>query len=96
MTMDEAIRRVLSGEAKSRHVPDEEIDFSDIPEITEEQFRRMRPVRLGRPPLGERPRKAISIKLDPDLIARLKREAKRKKTKYQSLIHRILEQNVPA
>jgi len=59
-------------------------------------FRRMRPVRLGRPLLGERPRKAISIKLDPDLIARLKREAKKKKTKYQSLIHHILERNVPA
>ncbi len=77
-----------------REVPDDEIDFSDIPELTDEELARMRPLHLrraGRPLLGEEPRKPISIKLDPKLIDGLKREAARQGTKYQSLIHRILE-----
>ncbi len=103
MTIEEAKRQLASGEAYYREVSEDEIDFSDIPELTDEELKRFKPADLygipprprGRPPLGKEPRKLISIKLDPALIERLKRRAKKEKMGYQSLIHRILEQNVP-
>lgn len=40
------------------------IDFSDIPELSDRQLSLMR--RLGRPPLGDQPRKLIAIRMDPN------------------------------
>jgi len=64
-----------------------EIDFSDIPELTEEDFARMRP---GRRPVGAKPRKAISIRIDPDVLDWLRVTARKKDKPYQSLINEIL------
>ena len=64
------------------------IDFSDIPELTGPQLSRMR--RVGRPPLGDVPRRAVSIRLDETLLAWLKESAEKKGQPYQSLIHEIL------
>lgn len=64
------------------------IDFSDIPELTTAELARMK--RVGRPPLGEAPRKAVSIRLDQGVLAWLKESAARKGRPYQSLINEIL------
>src|SRR5262249_7570705 len=73
---------------------DSEIDFTDIPELTPNQLKRMKRIGPGRPPLGDEPRKMISIKLDPKVLAGLKREAERLGKPYQSLIHEILEKHL--
>ena len=42
-----------------------EIDFSDLPEASDEQLRTMR--RVGRPPIGTHARQLIAIRLDPEV-----------------------------
>jgi uncharacterized protein (DUF4415 family) len=68
------------------------IDFSDIPELSDEQLTRMR--RVGRPPQGERARKLISIRLDQQVLAWLKAAASEKDQPYQTLINDILEKEM--
>ena len=64
------------------------IDFSDIPELSDAQLRMMR--RVGRPPLGEYARQLIAIRIDPQVLAEVKKEAKRRDVGYQTLINEIL------
>lgn len=64
------------------------IDFLDIPEASNEQLRAMR--RVGRPPIGDAARQLIAIRLDPDVLKRLRAEAKRHDVGYQTLINRVL------
>lgn len=64
------------------------IDYSDIPEASSEQLRAMR--RVGRPPLGGSARRLIAIRLDPDVLRSFRREARRRKVGYQTLINRVL------
>ncbi len=71
---------------------DEEIDFSDIPELTPSQLKKAR--RVGRPLIGSAPRKDIHIRLDPEVLEKLKAKAKKKGVKYQSLINDILKKAV--
>ncbi len=68
------------------------IDFSDIPEVSDEQLRGMR--RVGRPPIGAEARQLIAIRLDPEVLSRFRAEAKRLKVGYQTLIHRVLAEHV--
>lgn len=77
-----------------RTVPRATIDFSDIPEVSEERLKAMR--RVGRPPLGSEARQLIAIRLDPDVLSRFRAEAKRLKIGYQTLIHRVLAEHVGA
>jgi len=65
------------------------IDFSDVPELTDDQLARAR--RVGRPTLGRAARELIAIRIDPDVLNSLRKEAARTGIGYQSLIHRILE-----
>ena len=74
-----------------RKISEDEIDYSDIPELTEEQMKHAKRTKPGRPLLGAAQRKLISIKVDPFLLQALKVHAKIKGEKYQSLIHRVLE-----
>jgi uncharacterized protein (DUF4415 family) len=46
--------------------------------------------RVGRPPLGASPRRAVSIRLDPTVLDWLKTRAAAKGQPYQSLINDIL------
>lgn len=64
------------------------IDFSDVPEASNAQLRAMR--RVGRPPLGDHARQLIAIRLDPAVLARFRKEAKRRSVGYQTLINRVL------
>jgi uncharacterized protein (DUF4415 family) len=68
------------------------VDFSDIPEASGEQLRAMR--RVGRPPLGEEARRLIAIRVDPEVLSRFRKEAKRRKVGYQTLINRVLAEYV--
>jgi uncharacterized protein (DUF4415 family) len=68
------------------------IDFSDIPEASSAQLQRMR--RVGRPPLGTEARRLIAIRIDAQVLAAVRREAKRRRVGYQSLINDLLAKHV--
>ena len=53
------------------------IDFSDIPESSAEQLKVMR--RVGRPPLGDEPRQLIAIRVDPGVLDKFRKEARRRR-----------------
>ena len=67
-------------------------DFSDIPEASPAQLRAMR--RVGRPPLGAAARRLIAIRIDPQVLDAVRREAKRRGLGYQSLINDLLAKHV--
>ena len=71
-----------------KHIPDSQIDFSDIPEATDEQLKRMR--RVGRPATGMA-KQLIAIRLSPRLLATLRKLAAKQRKPYQTLIHELLE-----
>ncbi len=71
-----------------KHMPDSQIDFSDIPESTEEELRRAR--RVGRPASGMA-KQLIAIRLSPKLLSQLRKMAAKQGKPYQSLIHELLE-----
>ncbi len=71
-----------------RPIPDSRIDFSDIPESTEEELRRAR--RVGRPSSGMA-KQLIAIRLSPRLLHQLRKMAAKQHKPYQTLIHELLE-----
>jgi uncharacterized protein (DUF4415 family) len=74
-----------------RPIPDRDIDFSDIPEMSDTQLRAMR--RVGRPTLGEVARQLIAIRIDPQILENLRKEAKKRDIGYQTLINDILTEH---
>ena len=68
------------------------IDFSDVPELSEKQLSRMR--RVGRPTLGDEPRRLIAIRLDSKVLGWLRRTAASKGLPYQSLVNEILAEEM--
>ncbi|MGH7206859.1 MAG: BrnA antitoxin family protein [Nitrospiraceae bacterium] len=72
----------------ARPMADREIDFSDIPESTDEELRRAR--RVGRPKSGMA-KQLIAIRLSPRLLATLQKMAAKQGKPYQTLIHELLE-----
>jgi uncharacterized protein (DUF4415 family) len=68
------------------------INFSDIPETSDEQLRAM--CRVGRPPLGGAARRLIAIRMDPDVLDWFRKEAKRRKVGYQTLTNQALAEYV--
>ncbi len=69
-------------------MPDERIDYSDIPPSTDEELKRAR--RVGRPKTGHA-KLLIAIRIDARLLASLRRMAARRAKPYQTLIHELLE-----
>lgn len=67
---------------------DRQIDFTDIPESTDEELRRAR--RVGRPKSGMA-KQLIAIRLSPRLLAMLRKMAAKQGKPYQTLIHELLE-----
>ena len=89
--------RIISARRASRkeraaYVAKRQIDFSEIPEATAAQLGAMR--RVGRPPLSGETRRLIAIRLDPEVLSRFRREAKRRNVGYQTLINRVLAEYV--
>ncbi len=72
----------------AKHMPDSSIDFSDMPEATDEELKRAR--RVGRPATGN-PKQLIAIRIAPRLLADLRRMAAKQSKPYQTLIHDLLE-----
>jgi uncharacterized protein (DUF4415 family) len=69
-------------------MPDRDLDLSDIPEASEAELKRAR--RVGRPRNGAA-KHLIAIRIDPRLLASLRRMAARLGKPYQTLIHELLE-----
>ncbi len=76
-------RRVKNAKLTS----DADIDFSDIPEATDEELARAR--RVGRPSTGNA-KQLIAIRIDPKLLGKLRKMAARKRKPYQTLLHELL------
>ena len=74
-----------------KHISDAEIDFSDIPELTDEQLAKAR--RVGRPRIDD-PKQLIAIRISPKLLMQLRKLAKKQRRPYQTLMHDLLEQAV--
>jgi uncharacterized protein (DUF4415 family) len=68
------------------------IDFSDIPDSSPEQLKVMR--RVGRPPMGDEPRRLIALRLDPRVLDQFRKEARRRGVGYQTLINEVLAEHV--
>ena len=64
------------------------IDFSDIPDSSPRQLGAMR--RVGRPPIGAEPRQLIAIRVDPRVLESFRKEARRRRIGYQTLINEVL------
>ncbi|HTO64778.1 MAG TPA: BrnA antitoxin family protein [Bradyrhizobium sp.] len=68
------------------------IDYSDIPEASPEQLKAMR--RVGRPPLGDEPRRLIAIRVDLRVLESFRKEARRRRVGYQTLINEVLAEHI--
>lgn len=64
-------------------IPDDRIDLSDIPELTEEQLRRAVRGQMYRPI-----KKPVTMRLDADVIAWLKQEGRGYQTKANALLRK--------
>ena len=67
-------------------------DFTDIPDSSQAQLHAMR--RVGRPPLGDRPRQLIAIRVDAAVLETFREEARRRRVGYQTLINEVLAHHV--
>ena len=81
--------RATRGGKSAKLIPYRQIDFSDIPESTDEELQRAR--RVGRPKTGRPTRQLIAIRIDPFLLNRLRALAAKQKKPYQTFIHELLE-----
>ena len=68
------------------------IDFSEIPDSSPAQLKAMR--RVGRPPLGDEPRQLIAIRVDAGVLDQFRKEARRRRVGYQTLINEVLARHV--
>ena len=69
---------------------DDEIDFSDIPALTEEQLQAMRPTAEVIPTLNKQPKQQITIPLDAAVVDFFKLKASTDDVPYQVLINAVL------
>jgi uncharacterized protein (DUF4415 family) len=72
----------------AKHIPDSDIDLSDIPEMTADEMKRARGV--GRPRTGHA-KDLIAIRISPRLLQQLRRLAAKQNKPYQTLIRELLE-----
>lgn len=49
--------------------------------------------RVGRPPLGDEPRKLIAIRVDAGVLDKFRKEARRRRVGYQTLINEALAEH---
>ena len=71
-----------------KHIPDQKIDFMDIPESTDSELGMA--TRVGRPKTGQA-KQLIAFRIDPALLAKIRKLAAKKGRPYQTLLHEILE-----
>jgi predicted DNA binding CopG/RHH family protein len=71
-----------------KHMRDGIIDFSDVRELSKEDLRKAR--RVGRPPTGKAKR-LIAIRIDPQVLIKIRKLAAQRKKPYQTYLHELLE-----
>jgi len=74
-----------------RHISDDKIDFSDIPESTDTELAKAR--RVGRP-RTRRAKQLIAVRIDPVVLTKLRKLAAKMRRPYQTVLHEILESAV--
>ena len=84
----ESLVRGKQAKKKDVHISDSKINFTDIPQSSDEELKRA--TRVGRPSTGNA-KHLIAIRIDPKLLARLRKQAAKQDMPYQTLIHEILE-----
>src|SRR5262245_11211620 len=82
-----SVRGARAGK-KEKTMKSKKINFSDITELSYKQHSRMR--RVGRPTVGDEPRRLIAIRLDAKVLGWLRKTAEKKGLPYQSLVNNIL------
>jgi uncharacterized protein (DUF4415 family) len=50
--------------------------------------------RVGRPPIGLEPRQLIAIRVDPRVLESFRKEARRRRVGYQTLINEVLAEHI--
>lgn len=87
--------RIISARQASRKERkryfDHDIDFSDIAESTDDELARA--VRVGRPRTGNA-KQLIAFRIEPALLAKLRKLVAKKGRPYQTLLHEIPESAV--
>ena len=63
-----------------------------VPKLSDKQLSRMH--RVGRPTVGDEPRKLIAIRLDVKVLSWLRETAEKKGKPYQSLVNEILAEQM--
>jgi predicted DNA binding CopG/RHH family protein len=81
-------RITVAPPVKSRSVAGRILDFSDIPEASDEELRHA--WRVGRPATGQA-KHLIAIRIAPRLLAELRQMAARQHKPYQTLVHDLLD-----
>ena len=78
----------LRAKKNAKHISDNKIDFSDIPESTNQELKAAR--RVGRPSTGNA-KQLIALRLSPELLKKIRKMAERAGKPYQTYIHEMLE-----
>lgn len=86
----ESSARAKLTKKNAKHTTDSDIDYSDIPELSDQQLRSMK--RVGRPPFGAASKRLIAIRIDPEILEKIRKLANTTGKGYQTLINEILEQ----
>jgi uncharacterized protein (DUF4415 family) len=76
-------------EAEKKHLDETPIDYSDIPELDEDFFRRAIMERDLR-------KKQLTIRLDPDVLDWVKRHGKGYQTRINRILRMVMESQPPA
>jgi uncharacterized protein (DUF4415 family) len=50
--------------------------------------------RVGRPPIGDEPRRLIAIRVHPSVLDSFREEARRRHVGYQTLINEVLAEHI--
>lgn len=77
--------------SKPKRIKDEGIDYSDIPKLTAAELKKFK--KVGRAPVFGLST-PVSLNVDFFILEKLKRKAKKKGVKFQSLINEILKKAV--
>lgn len=93
MAKKQSVSSVQDGQIKKKKMlikskMKKRIDYSDIPASTLKELAGAK--RVGRPSKGDA-KQLIAIRIDVELLAKLKKLAAKKDNYYQTLIHEILE-----
>jgi len=80
--------RGLQTAKNAKPTKDKNIDYSDIPQSSDEELKRAR--RVGRPSTGNA-KQLIAIRISPSMLEQIRKAAQKKGKPYQTFIHELLE-----